>query len=229
MFRNLFPSILVLTLVVGVAAVWLQSPRNTPGNSDIAEIGNLLEVTDVQATDSDAPEVMEMTLGDDNAPVTIIEYASFTCPHCANYHNSVFGDLKTDYVDTGKVKFIIRDVYFDRLGLWASMLARCDSGQKYFGISDLIYKRQREWTKGESNAEIVGNLKKLGRLAGMNDEVMDACLQDQTMAQALVATYQENASRDEITSTPSFVINGKKEGNMSLADFKTLIDGYLAE
>ncbi len=228
MYRNLFPSILILALVVGGSAVWLQS-QGTPdtGSTELAELNQLIDVTDVQATDGETPELIEMTMGDENAPVTVVEYASFTCPHCATFHINVFGELKTNYVDTGKVKFIMRDVYFDRLGLWAAMLARCEGPDKFFGVSDLIYKRQREWTSGGSNAEIEANLKKLGRIAGMNDEAMDACMRDGTKAQALADLFQENVARDGVESTPTFLINGKLYSNMNYTDFKDVLDGLL--
>jgi protein-disulfide isomerase len=186
--------------------------------------------TDQAATDETAPiEIKEMALGAEDAPVTIIEYASFTCPHCANFHRDVFGKIKAEYIDTGKVRFILRDVYFDRFGLWAAMVARCGDGSKYFGMADLIFDNQKEWTKGETNGQIVDNLMKLGRLAGMDDDQMDACLKNEAMAQALVLDYQTNAEKDEITGTPSFIINGEKQSNMPFDGFKTLLDGLLAE
>jgi protein-disulfide isomerase len=224
MFRNLLPSLLVLTLAVGGSVLWMQNRSSS--EVELADLDALAAVVDVQATD--VVEVIEMTLGDEAAPVTIIEYASFTCPHCATYHTDVYSKLKAEYLEAGKVRFVMRDVYFDRLGLWAAMLARCGGPEKFFGVADLIYKKQREWTKG-SDGEIVQNLLKLGRLAGMADDQMNACLQDSAKAQALVNTYQKNAEADEISSTPSFVINGKKYSNMTYADFKDVIDGLIAE
>ena len=132
-------------------------------------------------------------------------------------------------VDTGKVRFVIRDVYFDRFGLWAAMVARCEGREKFFGMSDLIYTNQKEWTKGESNIDVVQNLMKLGRLAGMSDDTMNACLQDQAKAAALVAEFQRNAEADGINSTPSFIINGEAYPNSSYEDFKVAIDALLAE
>ena len=98
--------------------------------------------------------------------MTVVEYASFTCPHCATFHNDTFKKLKADYIDSGKVKFIYREVYFDRYGLWASMVARCGGQEKFFGIADLIYKSQSEWTRAGEPAAIVDELRKIGRLAG---------------------------------------------------------------
>lgn len=228
MLRNLFPSLAVIALVVGGSFVWMQS-QNSSQPQQMAELDTLLEVTDVQATDNSSEELPEMTLGAEDAPVKIVEYASFTCPHCANYHKGVFGVIKSEYIETGKVHYTVRDVYFDRFGLWAAMLARCNKGEKFFGLSDLIYARQKEWLKGGSNSEVVQNLLKLGRIAGMDDDQMDACLQNDASAQALVAEFQKNAERDEIQSTPSFIINGTKYENMSLEDFRSTIDELLAE
>lgn len=168
--------------------------------------------------------VPEMILGSEDAPVTLIEYASFTCPHCAAFHANVFPQLKENYIDTGKVKFINREVYFDRLGLWAALLARCDEGSKYFGIADMIYERQREWTQGEGGAEISENLKKIGRIAGFNNEQMDACLQNRDQALALVARFEETTKEDGVRSTPSLVINGTLYGNMSYEELAKTLD-----
>lgn len=181
----------------------------------------------VFAQDSDAPQVVEMVLGSDDAPVTMIEYSSFTCPHCANFHKDVFGDLKADYIDTGKVKFIYREVYFDRFGLWAGMLARCAGKEKYFGVVDLLMRQQREWLGGGEPATVVANLKKLGLVAGMDDATMESCLQDQAMAQALVADFQKNATADDINSTPTFMINGEQVPNQPYEDLRKILDAKI--
>jgi len=173
-------------------------------------------------------KVIDMTLGADDAPITVIEYASFTCPHCATFHTDVFHDLKVDYIDTGKVKFIYREVYFDRFGLWAGMLARCGGEEKYFGFIDLLFTRQHDWIGGGSEpATIIANMKKLGRIAGMSDETMDACMQDQDNAQALVAEFQKNATADDINATPTFMIDGEQYSNMTYSEFKEILDEKL--
>lgn len=174
-------------------------------------------------------EVIEMVLGNPDAAVTVTEYASFTCPHCATFHKDVMPGLKAEYIDTGKIKFVYREVYFDRLGLWGGMLARCGGTEKYFGIADMLYKRQREWTKGEGGAEIAENLYKIGRIAGLKNEDMEACLQDQDMAKALVAEFQKNAEADNVTGTPTVLINERKldAGENSLSTIKQLLDEQL--
>ncbi|CUH86705.1 Thiol-disulfide oxidoreductase D [Phaeobacter sp. CECT 5382] len=180
-----------------------------------------------QEAEVDTSTITEMVMGAEDAPVTMIEYASYTCPHCATFHNGVFKQLKEDYIDTGKVKFIYREVYFDRYGLWASMIARCAGPEKFFGINDLIFKGQSEWARAGGASEITDELRKIGRLAGLENDTLEACLQDGTKAQTLVSWYQENAEEHGIESTPSFILNGTKIENQSYAEFKALIDAEL--
>ena len=193
---------------------------------------NATLVPPAQAQSSDASEVdtsgvVEMTMGDPDAPVTVIEYASYTCPHCANFHRDTFKKIKSEFIDTGKVHFIYREVYFDRPGLWASMVARCGGPVRYFGVSELLYEQQREWTSGDSST-IVANLRKIGRTAGLDDATLDACLQDADMAEALYANYQKNMEADGIRSTPSFLINGNLISVITnFSEFSRLIEAEL--
>ena len=181
------------------------------------------------AQDVDTSTIVDMSMGAADAPITVIEYASFTCPHCAAFDKEVLPKLKKDYVDTGKVRFILREVYFDRYGLWAGMVARCGGQMRYFGLADQIFQKQREWTQGDDPAAVAENLRRIGRSAGLDDAQLDACLQDAEMAQTLVAWYQENAERDKIEATPSFLIDGQLYSNMSYSDFKEILDAKLDE
>ncbi|WP_424931250.1 DsbA family protein [Amaricoccus macauensis] len=174
-------------------------------------------------------DVVEMVEGDPDAPVTIIEYASFTCPHCATFNEEVMPRLKADFIDTGKAKLIFREVYFDRAGLWASMIARCAPKDRYFGLVDVLFERQSEWATAKTNEEFVENLYGIGRQAGLTNERMDACMSDQAYAEALVESYQKNAGADGIDSTPSFVINGEKYGNMNYETFAETLRAAGAE
>ncbi len=213
----------VICAAVAVAAggYWLTTSSNTiPSNP-------LVGAAEAQEADLDTSTIVEMVQGAEDAPVEIIEYASYTCPHCANFHQGAYKQLKKDFIDTGKVKFTYREVYFDRYGLWASMVARCAGPDKFFGITDLLYEGQSEWTRAGGPAEIVDELRKIGRLAGIDNDQLEACLQDGTRAQTLVAWYQENAERDGIQATPTFVVNGKKVENQRYDDFKTLIEAEL--
>ncbi len=182
-----------------------------------------------QASDVDTSSVIEMIEGNADASVQVIEYASYTCPHCASFHENTYKQLKADYIDTGKIGFTFREVYFDKFGMWASMIARCDGPEKFFGVTDLMMKGQSTWARAGSEGAIADELRKVGRLAGMDSEQIDACLTDGDKLQTLVAWYQQNVTEHDISSTPSFIINGEKYSNMSYADFKVILDEKLAE
>ncbi len=180
----------------------------------------------VQAQDVDTSGIAEMTMGNPDASVTVIEYASYTCPHCARFHESGFKDLKRDYIDTGKIHFVYREVYFDRFGLWASIVARCGEGaeNRFFGISEMLYEQQGDWARQEDPAAIVDRLRRIGKTAGLTDGQLDQCLTDADNAQALYARWQAFAEEDGIESTPSFIIDGRKYSNMPYDELSDLID-----
>ena len=211
-----------LLLTAGAAAIaagfglW---PRGRDGG--IAVLPNGIGAANAQ----EASAIADVTLGDPGAPVKVTEYASYTCPHCAAFHAETFKDFKRDYIDTGKVFFTYREVFFDRYGLWAAMIARCAGPERYFGVSELIYGAQSDWAR-QSDAEAVAeSLKRIGAQAGLGREELDACLSDADQAQSLVSWYEANAARDGIRSTPSFVIDGDvHSGNMSLEQIGALVD-----
>ena len=211
----------ILSIVAAVAVLavggWYFMSQN--GSSASAATGSA-DVVDRGAEFG----IAEMSIGNPDAAVTVIEYASFTCPHCGTFHNGAFKELKADFIDTDKINFIYREVFFDRPGLWASMVARCAAPDKYFGITDLIYKDQAGWSRAGEPAQIIDQLRKIGRLAGMDDATMDACLNDAEKAENLVAWYEANAEADGIRSTPSFLINGTLHSNMAYPEMKKLIE-----
>jgi protein-disulfide isomerase len=183
----------------------------------------------VTTGEAQAVTVDDMTLGTPDAKVTLMEYASFTCPHCANFHSTVFKDLKKDYIDTGKVHFVYREVFFDRYGLWAAMVARCGGEMKYFGVSDILYTTQKEWAASDDPNVVVGNLKKIGLTAGMDEAQLDSCLRDGATAQAMIDHYEANMKEYDVKGTPTLVINGTVHSNMSYADLKVILDAELAK
>lgn len=212
-------------LLAAAGAGWLMTqPGTAPGITEFATPAMAQDTSDEAL-----PEVIDMSMGNPDASVTVIEYASFTCPHCRNFHAAVFGELKKNYIDTGKINFVYREVYFDKYGLWAGMVARCAGPEKYFGISDLIYDTQTDWLASRNDAGIASDLRKLGLTAGLEPDQLDACFADGAKAKALVAEFQKNATADDINSTPSFVINGQKYSNMNYADFSSILDGLLGE
>ena len=171
--------------------------------------------------------IAEMVQGDLDAPIEIIEYASFTCPHCATFHTDVYPKLKINYIDKGLVKFIYREVYFDKYGMWASMIARCAGSDRFFGMTDQIYRKQSNWARAESDMAIVTQLRKIGLLAGLDESQLSACLQDGVKLRALVEWYSENAKRDEIKSTPTLIINGEKHSNQNYEQLTEILDEIL--
>lgn len=181
-------------------------------------------------TDSILGPVMgDMSIGNPDAAITVVEYASFTCPHCATFHHEVYPELKANYIDTGKINFIFRPVYFDGPGLWADMVARCGGEDRFFIVAGLLFDRQAEWSRADSAAGVAQGLQSIGRQAGMDDATIDACLQNNDAAKELVAAFQENASRDGIEGTPTFMIDGELNSNMSYASFAQILDEKLGE
>lgn len=213
---------------------WLsgQTGNTTQGSgmTDLPGAANAQEASDAEAEEIDTSSIVEMTLGEESAPVKIVEYASFTCPHCANFHENQFKQLKSEYIENGDVHFTYRDVFFDRYGLWASMVARCGGEERFFGITDMIYDQQKDWIgDGQDPVAIAERLRKIGKVAGLNDDQLDACLNDADKAKTLVAWFQENAEADDVNSTPTLVINGETHSNMSYDDLKAMIDEQLTE
>jgi protein-disulfide isomerase len=164
-------------------------------------------------------------IGNEDAPVTVYEYASFTCPHCASFHINTWPKLKAEYIDTGKVKFILREVYFDQYGLWASMTARCGGEKGYYPLVDEFLNKQSVWTRSD---DIGAAIQKIGRAAGLSSKQLTSCLSDRDYARELLANYQDNAGKDQVQSTPTFIINGEHHsGNMNFDDFAKLLEEAL--
>ncbi|WP_334050880.1 DsbA family protein [Alteromonas gracilis] len=174
--------------------------------------------------------ISDMTIGDASAPVSIIEYASFTCSHCATFHNLVFDKVKSKYVDSGKAKFTFREVYFDKFGLAGSLIARCEQNSEFFfKYSGQLFEQQRAWMKTKNEAELLTYFQNIAKEQGMSEETFSSCLNNNINADQLLNWYQTNAERDEIKSTPAFLINGKKYSNMSFEAMAEIIESELAK
>lgn len=210
-----------------------QPEATAPATSDTAAQNPAPEAVPAPTPAPDAstalPEVPELVLGNPDAKVTVTEYASYTCPHCATFHDQVFKQLKSEFIDTGKVRFVYREVYFDRYGLWASIMARCGGEMRYFGLNGILFEKQREWAASDDPGVVIENLKKIGRTAGLTDPQLEACFKDEKLAEAMVAKFQQNMEADKVEGTPSIFINGEKHPNMSYADLKALIEAELAK
>ncbi len=167
----------------------------------------------------------EMSIGPDDAKVTIIEYASATCPHCARFHDGTYKELKEKYIDTGKVRFIFREFPFDDLALAAFMLARCAPKDKYFPMIDIIFKEQQKWASRDANPR--DELLRIAKMAAMSEDEFNACLKNEDVAKGIIAV--RDSGRDlGVNSTPWFFINGEPlTGNQNFASFEEKINKYL--
>ncbi len=171
----------------------------------------------------------ENILGSSDAPITIIEYSSMTCPHCANFHTKVLPDLKSKYIDTGKVRYIMREFPLDNLAAAASMLARCAGPKKSFPLVELLYARQAEWAFGEGSP--LPALRKITKVnAGITKETFDKCLTDQKTLDKMLEIRKRGSEVFGVNSTPTFFINGKVlKGRHNLEDFEKIMEPTLKQ
>jgi protein-disulfide isomerase len=160
----------------------------------------------------------DLILGNADAPITVVEYASMTCGHCANFHNKIFPAIKEKYVDTGKVRFIMREFPLDNLAAAASMLARCAGGEKTFPLISVLFAKQDEWAFVRTNPK--DELFKFAKQAGFTQESFEKCLADQKLLDDIAAVRTRAAETFGVNSTPTFFINGKKLSGGSLEDFE---------
>src|SRR5438477_4670383 len=169
----------------------------------------------------------DMSLGQPNATVTIIEYASMTCPHCAHFHETVYPKLKAQYIDTGKVRFIFREFPLDLKAAAGSMLARCvgkDDPNKYFAVVDTLFRTQEHWAQNDT----VDALKRVGRQAGFSAQSVDSCLASQDTLDAIKKTQEHAYEKLKVNSTPTFFVNGTMlKGGAEFEEFKKVIDPLL--
>ena len=165
----------------------------------------------------------DMAQGDEKAPVTIIEYASMTCPHCAAFHATTYPELKKRYIDTGKVRFIFREFPLDPLAAAGFMLARCAGPDKYFPMIDTLFQLQKEWVTQKP----LGPLLAIAKQAGMSEQAFNECLQDQKLVDG-IEDVRQRGMKLNVQSTPSFFVNGKPlRGNYTIEDFEKAMAPYL--
>ena len=167
----------------------------------------------------------DVVQGPPDAKVTIVEYASLTCSHCGAFHRDTYPALKSRYIDTGKVRFILREFPLDPLATAGFMLARCDGGQKFYPIVDLLFQQQRAWTTTDRPLDA---LRQMMRQAGFSQEKFDSCLKDQKLYDAVNAVKNRGMETLKIDSTPTFFINGQRyPGNMSIDEIEKIITPML--
>ncbi len=166
----------------------------------------------------------EMMLGQADAPVTIVEYASMTCPHCAHFHETTLPEIKKKYIDTGKARLIFREFPFDPRAEAAFMLARC-SKDNYFPMIDVLFRQQGNWAAVDNAKDA---LLQISKLAGFSQESFEACLTDQKLLDDVRAVRTRGAEEFKIDSTPTFFINGNTyKGALTIEEMSAIIDGML--
>jgi protein-disulfide isomerase len=170
----------------------------------------------------------DLVLGKADAPVTIIEYASMTCPHCANFHKTIYPALKTEYIDTGKAKFIFREFPLDDLAVAASMLARCagkdNNSGRALAMIDVLFASQDKWAVRQP----LPVLQQISKQAGITEKAFDECLKDQKLYNDILAMRERGSKDYKVESTPTIFINGKAvKGGGSLEELKKIIDPLL--
>lgn len=180
------------------------------------------------AQNIDAKAVLaDRVLGSADAPVTIYDYSSMTCPHCAEFHLKILPELKAKYVDTGKVKFVFRDFPFDRPALMAAALARCAPAERYYPLLDILFKQQGNWSRA---ADPLQALSQIGKLAGMSQATIDACWASKDVIDGVIKSRMDGEKLYKIDSTPTFVINDgavKISGAQPVDAFARAIDPLL--
>ncbi len=171
-----------------------------------------------------ASALPDVWLGDEKAPVTIVEYASMTCSHCAAFHNGTFKELKSKYIDTGKVRFTVREFPFDPLAMAGFMLARCQGPEKREAMIELLFAQQNAWV----NDKPLEGLTRLTRQAGMSEEAFKTCLDDKELYEKIGVIRDRGQKQFRVSSTPTFFVNGVMlQGNQSLGEFEKTMAEFL--
>lgn len=174
------------------------------------------------ANDTKPAGISEIIYGDSDAPVTIVEYASLTCGHCANFHTEMMPLLKERLLDTGKAKVVFKDFPLDQLALRAAVMVRCNTGQRSRAMLDVLFRTQQSWARSQ---DPVGALMNIGRAAGMTDDGLQVCFNNQEIVDGVIKHRLDAENDYQVDSTPSFVIDGKLyRGGMSIEQFEQVVE-----
>jgi protein-disulfide isomerase len=214
---------LVVAIVIAVGAgIWI-------GRDELGIGAASLPNAELDASEP-APAVPavaegDKVLGNADAPVTIVEYFSLGCIHCKNFHETILPKLKTDYIDTGKVRLVFRDFPLDGISFGAALTTRCVNDLAYFAMVDTLFKQQETWHVDNG----MGQLANIVKGAGMDQAALDACLNNQANKDKIVALQKEATDTLKVNSTPTFFINDRVLSGVSEYEaFKATIDGALA-
>jgi protein-disulfide isomerase len=216
---------LIITRRAFITALSLTGLATLAGFSPLRLISGAFAQT---AADVAKPQSLpDMALGPADAKVTITEYASMTCPHCAAFNEQVFPKIKTEYIDTGKVRYIFREFPLDIKAAAGSMLSRCianGDANKYFAVTDLLFKTQSDWVMKNTTEALT----RIGKQAGLSQQQVDDCLKDQALLDKIAADQKYASDVLKVDSTPTFFINGEKiKGEASIEEFEKRINPLL--
>ena len=181
---------------------------------------------DVSSRIVDTIEALQnQTMGNESAPIKMIEFASLTCGHCAKFHNEVFPQLKRDYIDNGKIYFTYKDFPLDKFALKASVIARCSGKEKYFSFLKVLYKKQRDWT---SSQDPFKSLLKIAKLGGLKNDEIKVCVSNKSIEDGILKNRLNSTKKFEIKATPTIYINGKKyNGDLTYEALKLKLDSLI--
>ena len=168
----------------------------------------------------------DMAMGSETAPVTIVEYASLTCPHCKAFGETTFPELKKRYIDTGKVRYIFREFVLNDVDMLAIALARCVSNEAYFPFIQTLFEKQEQW----ATESPVQPLLALTKQAGMSEQKFNECISNQQIVDNIVAQRDRASDKFRVNSTPTFFINGeRRSGSLSITELESAMKPYLTE
>jgi protein-disulfide isomerase len=232
--RKILPLVGVAVLVIAGAAVYWSLTRGpAPGEMEAAMTARQA-APETGATEAAAPgeeaaptsvlavKPDDMVMGSPDAPVTMIEYASLTCPHCAHFETETLPKLKSAYIDAGKVRLVYRDFPLDGLALRAAMLARCAGRDRYFAFLDELFANQDSWAHAD---DPMAGLARIAKLGGMDEATFEKCLSDEALSKEVAQSRFDAEKALDITSTPTFFINGEKHpGALPFEEFEAILN-----
>ncbi|MBC8130377.1 MAG: DsbA family protein [Rhizobiaceae bacterium] len=217
-------------VVTSATAQETPAPSAAPATTAPAPAAAAVEAPAAQGT-VDVAELMkpgalpDVVMGDPNAPVTIVEYASMTCGHCATFHIQTLPTIKANYIDTGKAKLIMREFPFDPRALAAFMLARCAPEDKRTAMVDVLFRQQDQWARAQNASEALFNISKL---AGFTQESFAACLNDKDLQTKIVETQERGEKEFGVAATPTLFVNGNRySGAMGAPELSAVIESML--
>jgi protein-disulfide isomerase len=225
--RHLWTVLGVVVVVVAAGAAYMtyggssKTEAEAPAAASQAATSSQASASPTATQTAQAGEPLDIrpddhVLGKAEAPVTIIEYGSYTCPHCAHFNNETLPRIESEFVEKGQVRLVFREFLRNQVDVAASLLARCAPQESYFKLVDVLFRSQDSWAFGDKPLDA---LKQIGRTAGLDPAKMDQCLADQALQQKLIAQTREAIDKLKVEGTPTFFVNGTAYPNLPFDDY----------